>query len=682
MIKLDDISKSFGADTLFDGLDWHVPKGDFIGLVGPNGAGKTTLCEIMAGQQQPDTGRVVVPKDVRVGYMPQEMGEMRRGMTLLDVILEGAADLLEMADELEGIEQRMETAESEENVELSGRYSELQESFRQRGGYQVRSRAREIAVGLGFSTDDFERPIETFSGGWRMRAVLGRLLLMAPDLLLLDEPTNHLDLGSLQWLETFLREYSGTIITISHDRYFLNSLADGVTELAKGKLRHFEGGYDDYRRQRREMRERLKAEAKQQQKEIDEIQEFIDKFRYNASKASMVQSRIKRLEKIDPIEVPEPLETDVSFEFPQPPRVGKTVVETRGLSKSFDETTVYSDLDFTVFRGEKIAFVGPNGAGKSTLMRMLAGELEPDAGSVSFGNRVDVSYFAQHSLDQLSPEQTIFEAMEEAASTEAYPRIRDILGAFGFSDDSVRKSVSVLSGGEKARVALARMLLEPAGLLLLDEPTNHLDIPSVQVLEEALSSFEGAVCVISHDRYFLNEVVDKVIYIEDGEVTEYPGDYEYFKYKHGGDVQGAQTTTGATSSSSAESDDSGDSGGAADETTDEEQQGEEVSPKERRQIRARLRRERREETGPLRERLEEIEQRIEELEERIGELETKLGDPETYEGQDDVEALQREHGELESELESLMLEWEEKGAELEEIRQEYEARAQKLCGTD
>jgi ATP-binding cassette subfamily F protein 3 len=671
MIKLDNISKSYGADTLFDGLDWHVPRGDFIGLVGPNGAGKTTLCEIMAGQREPDTGRVVVPKNVRVGYMPQEMGEMRRNMTLLDVVLEGAEELLDMEDELEGIEQRMEEADNDENVELSGRYSELQETFRQRGGYQIRSQAREIAVGLGFTTDDFERPIDTFSGGWRMRAVLGRLLLMAPDLLLLDEPTNHLDLGSLQWLESFLRSYDGTIITISHDRYFLNSLADGVTELAKGKLRHFEGGYDDYRRQRREMRERLKAEAKEQQKEIDEIEEFISKFRYNASKASMVQSRIKRLEKMEPIEVPDPLETDVSFEFPQPPRVGKTVVETRNLAKSFDETTVYSDLDFTVFRGEKIAFVGPNGAGKSTLMKMLAGDLEPDAGSVSFGNRVDVSYFAQHSLDQLDPEDTIFEAMEEAASTDAYPRIRDILGAFGFSDDSVHKSVSVLSGGEKARVALARMLLEPAGLLLLDEPTNHLDIPSVQVLEKALSDFEGAVCVISHDRYFLNEVVDKVIYIEDGEVTEYPGDYEYFKYKHGENVQGAATTTGSTQ---AEDDE------AAEEGQGDQAPDEEVSRKERRQIRAQLRRERRDETEALRERLEEIETRIEELEGRIDELETQLADPDTYEGDGDVEALQREHGELESELESLMLEWEEKGAELEEIRARYEERAEELCG--
>ena len=380
----------------------------------------------------------------------------------------------------------------------------------------------------------------------------------------------------------------------------------------------------------------------------------------------MVQSRIKRLEKMEPIEVPEPLETDVSFEFPQPPRVGKTVVETRGLAKSFDETTVYSDLDFTVFRGEKIAFVGPNGAGKSTLMKMLAGDLEPDAGSISLGNRVDVSYFAQHSLDQLDPELTIFEAMEEAASTDAYPRIRDILGAFGFSDDSVHKSVRVLSGGEKARVALARMLLEPAGLLLLDEPTNHLDIPSVQVLEKALSSFEGAVCVISHDRYFLNEVVDKVIYIEDGEVTDYPGDYEYFKYKHGEDVQQAETTTGSTQSAA--------------EPAPEPSEDDEVSRKERRQIRAQLRQERRQETGDLRERLDEIETRIEELEARIADLESTLADPETYEGDDDVEALQREHGELESQLESLMFEWEEKGAELEEIRARYEQRAQELCG--
>jgi ATP-binding cassette subfamily F protein 3 len=664
MVQLDSVSKTFGADTLFDDIDWQLPEGASVGLVGPNGAGKTTLVEIIAGRLDADTGEVIVPNAVDVGYLPQEVTEERVDKTLLEIILEGAGELLEMQERLDELEDQLERASSDESVDLSSEYAELQQNFQQRGGGGIESRAREIAVGLGFDNDEFDSPLGTFSGGWRMRALLGRLLMRAPEVLLLDEPTNHLDLESLEWLEGFLTNYDGTVVTISHDRYFLNRLVDEIAELAHGTLRVFTGDYDTYREKRRKMRQRLLEKRRQQEKERDEIQEFIDKFRYNASKASLVQSRIKKLEKMELVEVPEPLTTDVSFEFPQPPRVGKTVVQARDVEKSYGRTEVYDGVDFTMYRGEKIAFVGPNGAGKSTLMKMLAGVESPDSGTIDTGNRVEVGYFAQHSLEQIDPNDTVFESMEEVASHDAYPEIRPVLGAFGFSGDDVEKSVHVLSGGEKARLALARMLLEPAGCLLLDEPTNHLDIPSCQVLEQALQDFEGAVGIISHDRYFLNNVVNKVVHVEQGELTNYAGDYDYYRYKRAADEESEQAD--ATADEQAEDEESEEEGGT-------------VSKKERRRIRAELRRERREETEALREEIDAIEERIEEIEDRQETLEEKLADPSTYGSDEDLEELNKEFGQLDDELAELMMEWEQKGAELEEIREEYEKRAEEMC---
>ncbi len=660
MVQLDSVSKSYGAETLFADVDWQLPREASIGLVGPNGAGKTTLVEMIAGRLEPDTGEVIVPKSVDVGYLPQEVTEEHTDKTIHEVILEGAGELLEIQERLERLESKLERASSEESVGLSSEYAELQETFQRRGGGEIDSRAREIAAGLGFDNEEFDRPLATFSGGWRMRALLGRLLMGAPEVLLLDEPTNHLDLESLEWLEQFLDDYDGTIVTISHDRYFLNRIVDEIAELAHGQLRVFEGDYDTYRRKRRELRERLLEKRRQQEKERDRIQEFIDKFRYNASKASLVQSRIKKLERMELVEVSEPLTSEVSFEFPQPPRVGKTVVEARDVDKSYGRNEVYDGVDFTLFRGEKVAFVGPNGAGKSTLMKLLAGAESPDAGAIETGNRVDVAYFAQHSLEQIDPNDTVFESMEKVASHEAYPEIRPVLGAFGFSGNSVDKSVSVLSGGEKARLGLARMLLEPAGCLLLDEPTNHLDIPSCQTLEQALQEFEGAVGIISHDRYFLNNVVNKVVHIEDGSLTAYSGDYDYYRYKRSGDP-GEPTDEGEPEE---EGEEDGDGG---------------VSNKERRRIRAELRRERRRETESLREDISEIEERIEEIEQRQATLEEKLADPDTYGSDEDLEELNREFGQLDSELAELMVEWEEKGAELEAIRERYEQRAREMC---
>ncbi len=653
MIQLVSVSKRYGSEELFEDLDWQLPSDEVIGFVGPNGAGKTTLLRIIADDETPDDGRVVRPRDTRIGFLPQEM-TVESGGTVLDVVLEGRRDLLELEREVHSLEQKM--GDGDDQHEIAERYADIQDRFRREGGYQMRSSAREIASGMGFLTDELDRPIDEFSGGWKMRALLARLLFSRPDVLLLDEPTNHLDVESIEWLEGFLSTYSGTVVVISHDRYFLNRVVDSISEIHAGSISSYQGDYDYYLEERERRRQRLLAEKEQQDKEIAEIQEFIDKFRYNASRASQVQSRIKQLDKIERIEVPPSYESDIHFEFPDPPRVGKTVLEARDIIKRFDDNVIYDGIDFRLGRGDRVAFVGPNGAGKSTLLELLGGWLEPDAGTVERGHRVDVSFFAQHSVDQLDVDNTVLEEMQEAATYETAPDVRSILGAFLFSGDDVDKQISVLSGGEKARLVLAKMLLEPAGCLLLDEPTNHLDIPSRRILENALSDFDGAFCVVSHDRYFLDEVVNRVVHIEDGQLHDYPGSYEEYRRRRQRDVDERAASAEA-------SDADGD-----DKST--------LSAKEIRRQTAELRRQKSRETQQLRRQVDEIEERIEELEAEIAELEGRLADPETHQGESgaDIQKMQKRYGRLESELLEAMDQWEQKGEELEEIERKYDAQ--------
>jgi ATP-binding cassette subfamily F protein 3 len=658
MIQLDSVSKRYADKRLFRDVSWQITPGSTIGLVGPNGVGKSTMFRIIAGEETPDDGRVVIPKGVRVGYLPQEVTEEYDG-TVLDVVLEGAEELLELEQRLEALENQLEEA-GEDSGQLTAEYGELQETFRQRGGYAVRSRAREIVAGLGFDNDDFQRPIQEFSGGWRMRALVGRLLLSSPDVLLLDEPTNHLDLESLEWLEAYLKKYDGTIVLISHDRYFLNRLVDEIAELSNSNVKTFVGDYNSYEVKRREWIEELERKKKEIEKERAHIQEFIDRFRYKASKAAQVQSRIKMLERMDTVEIPPDPTPSINFEFPQPPRIGKTVASLKDIAKAYDDNVVFDGVDFTLHRGDRVAFVGPNGSGKSTLLKILAGELEPDSGRVNLGHRVAVSYFAQHSVDQLDLDHSVMNEMEKESSVEAFPRVRPVLGAFSFSGDDVDKQIGVLSGGEKSRLALAKMLLEPAGLLLLDEPTNHLDIASRKTLEQALCDFDGAFCVVSHDRHFLNAVVNRVIHIENGELTEYRGDYEYYRWKHGELVD--------------ESDVPSPSGDDASNDTD----GRSLTKKEIRRQSAQIRKEKRAATRDLQRALDEIEHAIEDAEARHSELETMLADPSTYDDSQALEELNKEYGEIEKKLESLMMEWEEKGAELEEVASEFRQREEAL----
>jgi ATP-binding cassette subfamily F protein 3 len=535
---LDAVSKGYGGQQLLQDCTWRIGRGERIGLVGPNGAGKTTLCRILAGVEETDAGRVHRDSGVTVGYLPQEVttGEDR---TVLAEALSGFDEVWRLEAELESLASRM--AGPDAGPELTETYGEVQHRFEALGGYRLEAEAKIILGGLGFSPDGAHRPLAEYSGGWRMRAALARLLLLRPDLLLLDEPTNHLDLESLQWLENFLAAYEGSVVIVSHDRYFLNRMVTAIAELAGGSVTLYHGDYDHFLMEREARQALREAQARNQAKRVAEIERFIERFRYKASKARQVQSRVKMLGRMERIET----EADarrIHFSFPQPPRTGRLVARMSGIRKAYGDNVVYAGVDFLVERGDRVALVGINGAGKSTLLKMLAGTLPFDAGERVLGSHVEVQYYAQHQLDALDPTRTVLEEIELAAPEAQISRLRTILGSFLFSGDTVEKKVGVLSGGEKARLALAKMLARPAALLCMDEPTNHLDLASKEVLEEALSGFTGTIVFISHDRYFINRIATQVVEVEHGQLATHLGSYDdYLDHKAAIQSAGAST---------------------------------------------------------------------------------------------------------------------------------------------
>jgi ATP-binding cassette subfamily F protein 3 len=527
LIHVENLSKRYGERVLFEDVSWHVRKKDRIGLSGPNGAGKTTLLRMLAGIEEPDSGEVRMASDTTIGYLPQD-GLVHHGRTVYGEVTLAFEELLALKAEQHEIEEHLsEAADGGDHERLLTRYAEVTERFRDRGGYEIDARVADVLRGLGFSLRDQQRQTQEFSGGWQMRIALAKLLLARPNLLLMDEPTNHLDLPARNWLEEYLADYPGSVVLVSHDRYFLDAVVKRITEVGLKTLTDYHGNYSKYVVEHEARMERLLEAHRRQSEEIEKAEAFINKFRYQATKARQVQSRIKLLDKVERIEIP-PQRKKIHFKFPEAPRPGRVVIEAKGLRKAFGSHVVLESVDLFVERGDRLALVGANGAGKSTLMRLLAGVDGSDSGTRVVGHNVVPDYFAQDQAAVLDPGSTVYEEMSGASPSTMVPMIRTILGGFLFSGDDVYKKVAVLSGGERNRLALAKMLLKASNLLLLDEPTNHLDLDSKEILLDALKAYGGTIIFVSHDRYFVDQLATRVAEIGDGQLIAYPGGYEEF----------------------------------------------------------------------------------------------------------------------------------------------------------
>ena len=524
MIYLQNLHKQFGSKIILKNANFHLRPGERVGLVGENGTGKTTLFRIIMKTESSDSGKVIFRKGAQAATLEQELNAYNG--SVLERVISGNISLRTIRQEMDKLEQKMGSEPTSETT--TSNYGKLQYQFEQLNGYELEPRACAILSGLGFSDEKIKKPLNEFSGGWRMRVEMARLLLQNPDILLLDEPTNHFDLKSVEWLEGFLKNYDGSLLLISHDRRFLNSLVTRIVELEQGILTTYSGNYNDFERLKKEREAQLLSESVNQQKRISEIERFIERFRAKNTKATQVQSRIKMLNKMERIETMTGTKT-VGFRFPQPVRTGRISIELEKIDKSYGDNIVYQNFSIRIERGWKVALVGENGAGKSTLMKLLAGIISHDSGKIQSGHNVTRSYYAQHQADALDPKKTVLESMDELSHNLSRTRLRTILGSFLFSGDDVNKKVSVLSGGERSRLSLARMLASPSSLLLLDEPTNHLDMRSCEVLSAALADYEGTLCIISHDRYFLDGFINRVWEVNRGSVREYIGNYSEYE---------------------------------------------------------------------------------------------------------------------------------------------------------
>ena len=531
MIHIEGLTKRYGDRVLLEDVSWHVRKRDRIGLSGPNGAGKTTLLKLLAGLEEPDAGSIRMASETTIGYLPQD-GIVHGGRTVFDEVVLAFGELLALKQEQHQIEDRLSEAthdDGEDHDKLLERYAEVSERFKHLGGYEMDARIADVLKGLGFTLEDQKRKTEEFSGGWQMRIALAKLLLARPNLLLMDEPTNHLDLPARNWLEEYVEDYPGSVVLVSHDRYFLDATVKRITEVGLRTLTDYHGNYSKYLVEHAAAMERLRESHRRQKEEIEKTEAFINKFRYQATKARQVQSRIKMLDKVELIEIP-PERKKIRFKFPDAPKPGRVVLELKGVRRAYGENVVLRQVDLLVERGDRIALVGANGAGKSTLMRLLAGVDSPSSGARLQGHNLVLDYFAQDQAAVLNPARNVYEEMSAASPNTMVPRIRTILGGFLFSGDDIYKRVAVLSGGERNRLALAKMLLNPSNLLLLDEPTNHLDLDSKEVLLDALADYGGTLIFVSHDRYFVDRLASKVIDIGGGEALLYPGGYEDFVF--------------------------------------------------------------------------------------------------------------------------------------------------------
>ncbi|MCK4233088.1 ABC-F family ATP-binding cassette domain-containing protein [candidate division WOR-3 bacterium] len=524
MLNLLSLSKSYGDQLLFSDLTLHINDRERIGLIGPNGSGKTTLLRIITGEIPPDKGSISCPKNSLIGYLPQNLVELR-GSTVMDEVLSGFSEIMELRKELR--EKELMGIDTEEVAKI---YAEISNRYNELNGFSIENEAKEILRGMGFSEEDFERKTEEFSGGWQMRILLSRILLIKPDILLLDEPTNHLDTEVLNWLENYLNGFKGIIFAVTHDRYFLNRFTRRICELSIGKIKNYYGSYEDFLFEKAHIKETVRKKYHEQEKKIKEIQWFINKFKAKKDVRGRVRSRIKMLEKMERIELPKETKS-MHFNFPQPSRSGLVTLTLSGIRKSYGSNLVLEGIDFTLDRGDSIGFVGPNGIGKSTLLRILAGEEGFDNGRRKIGHNVTIQFFSQEDLTLEAQGNTVLEEAQITAPELEISRLRSYLGAFLFTGNDVEKRIEVLSGGERSRLKLAKMLLKPANLLILDEPSNHLDLQGKEVLEEALSQFTGTIILVSHDRFMLDKVCNKTATITDKQLKLYWGNYSYYHDK-------------------------------------------------------------------------------------------------------------------------------------------------------
>lgn len=540
MIRLDNVSKQAGHQILFIEASAALNKGEKIGLVGPNGAGKTTLFRMIAGEELPDEGQVSTDRGITIGYFNQDVGEMS-GRSAVAEVMNGAGPVSEVAAELHELEAAMADPDKAGQMdEIIARYGEVQHAFEELDGYALDGRAREALSGLGFSQEMMDGDVGKLSGGWKMRVALARILLMRPDVMLLDEPSNHLDLESLIWLEKFLHDYEGTLLMTSHDREFINRVISKVIEIDSGSLTTYSGDYEFYEQQRAQNEKQQQAQFERQQAMLAKEIKFIERFKARASHAAQVQSRVKKLDKIERVEPPRRRQT-VAFDFPPAPRSGEDVVALKNVHKGYGSKRIYDGLDFMIRRRERWCVMGVNGAGKSTLLKLIAGASEPDEGTVSVGGSVKMGYFAQHAMDLLDGERTVFQSLEDQFPTAGQGSLRALAGCFGFSGDDVEKRCRVLSGGEKARLVMAKMLFDPPNFLVLDEPTNHLDLATKEMLITALSDFEGTMLFVSHDRHFLATLSNRVLELTPEGIHQFGGGYTEYVARTGQEAPGLRS---------------------------------------------------------------------------------------------------------------------------------------------
>ena len=653
MIFLSNVAKFYNGKPLFEGVSISVHRGDRIGIVGPNGAGKSTLLGMMEGVITPDKGEVSIEKRIRMGVLHQELIQGNDG-PILEEVMNISDELRDVRERLTHLEKKMErlSSDSADVESLVEEHGQLLHEFERFNGYTLEARALKVLQGLGFQAGDERRRWSEFSGGWRMRVALAKILLAEPDVLLLDEPTNHLDLESLLWVETYLMNFKGALVLVSHDRAFLNRLIKRIIEVSRGKSTTYTGSYDDYEHNKELQEDILQAAYKNQQEKIKRIRKFIDQNRVKARTASRVQSRLKMLDKMDRVELP-PRPKTIKFTFPQPPPSGRRVIEILDLVKRYDGHEVYANFSINVQRQDRIGLVGPNGAGKSTLLKIMAGVLPHEGGTVKYGHNVHAGYFAQHQSESLNTDRSVLEEAFSVSPGLPEQEVRNLLGAFLFSGDDVFKKVKVLSGGEKSRLALVKILLAPPNLLLLDEPTNHLDIASCEILEDGLKRFTGTLIMITHDRCLMNTVCNAILEIRNGRAEHYPGNYEDYEYKKGlmeqsEEIITSPSITPAPLQAAATSSE----GGSRKERKRKEAQNRTVLFKRQ---------------APIKVEIERIEREMGVKESRLKEIENVMADPASYAQKELILPLVEESADLAQHLKDLESRWEELHTQLDEM---------------